>query len=153
MGSRDISPTHIPPVSHPKWEKVCKPLEDFLKEGPKNWQNLDDWCYHTRFDPAILRNALAWLEEKGRAWSKMCFVVPADGGEAREEIFWTGRSELPNFIYEPKRSKKKRSKTNREENRTVLDNPIEEGGQPQDDQGQSKEEIHGPSPSATLFPR
>jgi len=50
------------------WEGVSKPVLQVLEE-PRDWTFLNEWCTKNRFGQSKLRQAIAWLENRGKAIS------------------------------------------------------------------------------------
>jgi hypothetical protein len=62
----------VPPVKSVFWLTACTPLEKFLQDVSKEnrirtWPELFAWAKANGVDQGLLRNMLAWLEEKRRA--------------------------------------------------------------------------------------
>jgi hypothetical protein len=57
-----------PPISDDAyWGRVCGPLLDFLTVEARTWLELELFAPILDLGPMRLRNALGWLEERGRA--------------------------------------------------------------------------------------
>ncbi len=50
-------------------EKIAKPLAAFLSE-PRDWKALTAWGRSKRWNGGLLRHCLAWLENRGRAYTR-----------------------------------------------------------------------------------
>jgi hypothetical protein len=64
----------IPPVGDPRWEGWCAPLEEFLSEAPRTWDELNEWQRKNKVRPSLLLQMLCWLEFNHRV------VAVTDGG-------------------------------------------------------------------------
>ena len=54
---------NIPPISDLSWRERCAPLLEFLDE-PRGWDALKGWARLNKVPQFMLRNMVAWLEEK-----------------------------------------------------------------------------------------
>ena len=59
---------YLPPSDDPRWKRWSKPVEEFLAE-PRTWRQLLAWAVENDFNGVLLRNCLAWLESKNRAFA------------------------------------------------------------------------------------
>lgn len=53
----------IPPSYDFSWPARCEPLLDFLEE-PRDWKALEAWARREKVKQEMLRNMLAWLEDR-----------------------------------------------------------------------------------------
>jgi hypothetical protein len=63
MPRRPQKPCYIPPLNDSSWPKRCDPLLEFLDE-PRGWNALKGWARTEKVPQYMLRNMVAWLEEK-----------------------------------------------------------------------------------------
>lgn len=65
MGRSRTRPESIPAVGDPYWVSFCRPLMRFLLVEDRKWEDVHAWAKGEKINGYFLRNALAWLEEKG----------------------------------------------------------------------------------------
>ena len=53
----------VPTLGDPSWPSRCAPLLEFLEE-PRNWEAIKVWGKNHKVTQYMLRNMVAWLEEK-----------------------------------------------------------------------------------------
>jgi hypothetical protein len=63
---RKSRPGALPPISSSIWEERARPLLTFLVE-PRNWFELTVWARANKVGGYLLRNYLAYLEDKRQA--------------------------------------------------------------------------------------
>jgi hypothetical protein len=69
--------SYTPAAKNPCWQEWSDPLHHFL-DKPRNWKELREWG-KKNMGQARLRQCLAWLEEKGLAYS---------GYSLDKTVFW-----------------------------------------------------------------
>jgi hypothetical protein len=53
----------VPPVSDASWSGRCAPLLELL-DKPRDWTDIKEWGARKKLAQFMLRNMIAWLEEK-----------------------------------------------------------------------------------------
>jgi hypothetical protein len=66
---RKESEDEMPPLRDKRWAAWSVPLLDYLGESPRTWDDLEKWRRAQRVSGFLLRNMLAWLEDRHRARS------------------------------------------------------------------------------------
>lgn len=59
--------SNAPADGNPIWQKWSAPVQEFIAT-PRTWAELRQWA-HKRMQLARLRQCLAWLANRGLAWS------------------------------------------------------------------------------------
>ena len=54
----------IPPLASTVWEGWSRELLAFLQVAPRDWASIEAWAKQTKTTGNVLRNMLAYLEEK-----------------------------------------------------------------------------------------
>lgn len=55
----------IPAIGDPFWPEFCRPLLVYILAEDRKWEEVTAWAKEKGVNGFFLRNALAWLEDKG----------------------------------------------------------------------------------------
>lgn len=62
------------PDNHPSWKELAKPVIAWLREGPRTWDEINQFGAENRIFQSTMMNIIAWLENR-----KLAYGVYEDG--------------------------------------------------------------------------